>query len=270
MSLPFPALQSLSISIDDDTEHLLLPFLARLGVPALDELTIRYDIRLSVTVDRRLPATQIHDVLLNVSRSTRMRSFTLQGFELAAPPEDEHVLDLSILAPLLSLHDLETLEMRGVPVLLSSDDAATVARSWPKLRYLRICDKVRFEEPLRRRLLQADDLLPFARHCPKLETLGLPLEIVATSVPAGAPDLPPPSRIHKLCVAGVAERVSRDMLELFTRVFPWADVRAPSHSAGEAIWNLSVRGDLTDEDEDHEGEEEVEHERDEDESAEES
>ncbi|GJE95640.1 hypothetical protein PsYK624_118260 [Phanerochaete sordida] len=261
VTLPFRALTKLSILIINTTEPFLLPLLDRLGAPNLSELKIHYDIRLHLFVDLRPAAKQIHNVLLRVSRFPQMRSFTLQGSELARPPEDEHILTMAMLAPLLLLRQMETLEMCGFPVLFSSEESAAVASAWPLLKCLRIADKVHFREPLRRRLLQADDLLPFARHCPALEVLALPLEIVGTSVPTGAPDLPPPSRINKLFVSSVAKEVSQDMLELFTRVFPWADVKVPGALGSEAISLISVRGALQEEeggDEDEADEEEQE------------
>lgn len=251
-SLPFPALKKLSISINNATERFLIPFLGKLGAPVLQELKIHYDVRLDYRTDLRPAASQIRDILRNLSRFTHLRAFTLDGFNLAAPPENEHILRALMLAPLLTLRKLETLEMRGVPAMLSSGDAATMARAWPRLQCLRISDKVYFPDHLERRtLLQTDDLLPFARFCPDLHTLGLPLEIEETSIRVGAPGLPPPSKLGKLSVSGVAEEVSEDVIALFTRVFPSVSVKVPSGYEGAAS-ELCARGDYGDDETDSE------------------
>ncbi|GJE95674.1 hypothetical protein PsYK624_118600 [Phanerochaete sordida] len=224
--LPFLILEELALRVGVRAEHALVPFLQKLGAPALQMLNITRGFRSNWDSPdfRRPPATYVHTLLSEVSRFCRLRTFTLDSPLTDSPPEDEHILSGHMLTPLSSLRALETLDLRVLPVHLTLGDTESLARAWPHMRYLRVADEAFRGGATRLRLLEVDALLPFARLCPQLDVLTLPLRIseAAPDVVMGA--LPPPSQVTALCVVDVRPGVSDAAVELLARVFPRARV----------------------------------------------
>lgn len=84
------------------------------------------------------------------------------------------------LRPLTALQNLTVLDMPTVSVDLHPEDVASMARSWPRLRELRIGGSC--IRPGRRPFptsICTEDLYPFAQHCPSLSKLAI---TVAASV----------------------------------------------------------------------------------------
>lgn len=181
--LPFPALERIKLKAHVADAALMVSVLHQLQAPGLREMTIAFHVNEPAGVQRGLrtavrpTAAYAHAVLGAASAHTQLRAFefaehatyTIVDRPLAVPPEC--TLDLRTLAPLLALHALERVELPDTPVSLARGDTAQLAQAWSHARIVRLGDQApgaHGHVPLR-------ELLPFARGCPRLETLGLPL-----------------------------------------------------------------------------------------------
>lgn len=80
-----------------------------------------------------------------------------------------YMMDEDTISPLYKLKSLSRLQLRAVPFHLTSSAIPNLALAWPNIREMELgqkCFALHVE-------LTVEDLLPFAKHCPKLETLGI-------------------------------------------------------------------------------------------------
>ncbi|EPQ57640.1 hypothetical protein GLOTRDRAFT_74552 [Gloeophyllum trabeum ATCC 11539] len=106
----------------------------------------------------------------------------------------EERITLQTLAPLFACAKLKTLELlHEYPMNMSQEDMEVVATKWPLLEQLKLCSEPFTQE---KSTLTLRALLPFARHCPNLEFLGLYVDATAADLPLATP--PPFQRLRRL------------------------------------------------------------------------
>lgn len=126
-----------------------------------------------------------------------------------------------MLSPLLSMNKLETLDLCYTPVALVPADIEPMARAWPQIKCLRLYD-MSPEDECPTKYLQVEDLLPFARFCPELRMLGLPIRIVQalmhTTMQPSCAELE--LKLERVCVAIIRTMLIADAVKFFCKGFP--------------------------------------------------
>ncbi|KAJ7104266.1 hypothetical protein B0H15DRAFT_809280 [Mycena belliarum] len=100
----------------------------------------------------------------------------------ANTPPSAEVLSFSTLSPLQNFPNLTIFELiHQNPLVLTVDDLDQLARSWPSLRKLILNNEPAASD---NSSLTLNALLPFARHCPELEQLGLFINASTADLPS--------------------------------------------------------------------------------------
>lgn len=181
----FPALWDYSVtaSFDDVARFFNLQF-------APTNLTTFY-------VDSELieTASSIHDVLAVLAENCQLLKYlALVSFRDSSSPgtgsshtesdnPDDYIISFDNIKPILKLANLTSLEMlHHHPIAVTKQDIETLASAWPSLEtFILNNEPVIFSEST----LMLDDLLSFARHCPKLNHLGLFVDASSVESPLG-------------------------------------------------------------------------------------
>ncbi|KAK7053770.1 hypothetical protein R3P38DRAFT_2601535 [Favolaschia claudopus] len=127
---------------------------------------------------------KLHTVIQECLDHTALDSIEVKDWDgLVRPAEDElasYRISLDVLRPLLAFKRLEQVAYQTYPDVDVGDDfLEEMAKAWPRLSSLHLCNEVLITQPPRATLRC---LLPFARHCRHLEALGI--RIHARNIPA--------------------------------------------------------------------------------------
>lgn len=174
----FPALYDLSISVH--LQHML-----RFMTAPFFPVNLRM---LYVHVMHIVPPPQVHDFLSAVAENCQSLielvlhySGEPHGLVFRRNPPADDLLTWDTLRPVLKCPNLTLFELHWeTPLAMSHADLEDLAASWPALETLILNPQpLPSAEPSP---LTLDALLPFARHCPRLRTLGL---YISASAPHG-------------------------------------------------------------------------------------
>ncbi|TFK35690.1 hypothetical protein BDQ12DRAFT_611416 [Crucibulum laeve] len=172
----FPALWDLSMTIrfKDAARFLDVPF-------APTNLTVLY-----LDSEEIETPQNIYTILKTVSENcVLLKALTLVSLRDPDPDSEEQEqrrITMDDLRPLLRCPNLTSLELvHQYPLDIYQDDVASLAASWPSLENLLLNN-----EPvtMNKSTLTLRALLPFARHCPKLHSLGLFIDASAEILPS--------------------------------------------------------------------------------------
>ncbi|GJE95675.1 hypothetical protein PsYK624_118610 [Phanerochaete sordida] len=229
----FPALQYLRV--EAATNHVaLLRLMRNVAAPSLLELNLSVKVPLAnkEEISRRTEAMVPVEALFGVvSRFLLLRSFSFLYFwqNHWAYSSPVYSIHWRTLLSLSSLRYLEKLDLSAVPMALADADLDALARAWPKIEELRLYDLKKvvwdFQD---RSFLQVDALLSFARFCPLLRVLGLPMEISLDTSYREGDELPPPLALETLWVSNIdATEVREDdwTVRLLAAVLPYAQIK---------------------------------------------
>ncbi|GJE95684.1 hypothetical protein PsYK624_118700 [Phanerochaete sordida] len=225
-TLPFPALEALQLWVAPGGFPSLLPFLEKLGAPSLQEFRAS-NIREGYGTVVHFHANQMHAMICEFSRFSQLRVLAFPGVtwrwlpSLGRTPLIDGLLSENVLEPLYSLRALKELKLGNFPIRLTSDEIIEqMARAWPQIEELWVTFYVSTLHFIAREdLLQVDAMLPFARSCPKLTALGLPISISRT--PLHVPELlPKHPRLQILCLIDIGPNVTEETVDLLAQVFP--------------------------------------------------
>lgn len=182
--------------------------------------------------DERPTAAALGELTASLRPFTTLRHFAIEAY-FAPEVLPEHIATASILEPFLTMPCLEKLEFGYIPFALKAEDLARMARAWPELERLEIGQDVAHPPPT----IQLEDLIPFALHCPKLRSLGLPL-LVPENTRCLEYALPPGQSKSVLAVINAGDTegimISPAVKEFLARVFPRA-VMSSRQISREAI-----------------------------------
>ncbi|KAH9945542.1 hypothetical protein B0H21DRAFT_433315 [Amylocystis lapponica] len=98
--------------------------------------------------------------------------------ENAPPDHIDCTIRLHTLSPLLTLHRLEKLEVSSSHLELTNEDIEKIAIAFPELHTLALMPTHASD---RIPLVTLEGLIPLLRHCPRLETLRIALNAIASS-----------------------------------------------------------------------------------------
>jgi len=127
-------------------------------------------------------------------------------------------ITIHTISPLLTLSQIVSFEISHVyPLRISQSDIERIAASWPVIQNLILnCAPIVSSEPS---TLTPYALLPFAKHCPHLERLGIYMDASVVDVPPSLP-LEPFKDLTLLC-AGVSHITDKESVALFlSRILP--------------------------------------------------
>ncbi|KAF8068091.1 hypothetical protein FPV67DRAFT_1669955 [Lyophyllum atratum] len=173
----FPSLWDLNITVlfDDATNFLDTSFaptnLTSLFLESLIIETPTKVLRLITAIAENCQALKTLALVSLVDSST---------FATQVPNKDDSIT-MDTLRPLLTCPNLASLDLiHHRPLHLQQEDMEEIATSWPDLEKLFLNNEPVYME---RSTLTLQALLPFARHCPKLHTLGLFIDATAADIP---------------------------------------------------------------------------------------
>ncbi|KAG6867656.1 hypothetical protein C0993_012675 [Termitomyces sp. T159_Od127] len=173
----FPSLFDLSMTITlaDATNFLTIPFSPpNLTIMYLDSPVTETPITLSAFLNTIPEACPLLKSLTVASASHSDLDFT-------SAPEKEDCITIDTLRPLLKCPNLTSFEIdHHYPLRLESSDIEEIATSWPGAETLVLNIQPAY---LDNSNLTLRALLPFARHCPKLQMLGLFMNATTTDLP---------------------------------------------------------------------------------------
>jgi hypothetical protein len=170
----FPSLHHLAImtSFSNVTEFLKFPFFP-------SNLTV-----LRITSLSSEEPSEVHELSVAVAGNCRLlttfclSSMLYSGGNLEEPPT------LNTLRPLLSCSKMTTFEIvHRLQLSLQLEDIEEIASKWPSLDTLILNNNPVLPLP-RESQLTLRSLLPFARHCPRLQHLGLFLDASTIDIPS--------------------------------------------------------------------------------------
>lgn len=220
-TLPFPSLRHLTIKYSREKYMNLSMFLQRVAAPVLEQVVLNEKDRWQHIQTVRPTAASMSETIHAMEHLQSLRSlvYDTTWSLFSEPVRPEEVLSLSTLAPLLTMRNLNTLDIRALPFALVSADIQSIAHAWPHLRYLRLGDTASGYQP--QDYLRIEDLLPFTEKCPQLRTLGLPLCIPRNSAQDAVPlDMEMYSLLSELHVLRVDAQFSREVVQMLAELFP--------------------------------------------------
>ncbi|RDB15061.1 hypothetical protein Hypma_005428 [Hypsizygus marmoreus] len=120
---------------------------------------------------------KVHDLLVAVAKSAPdlktlilWSSSDADGYT-ALPTSPENIIDIKTIRPLFNCRDIRCLDfLLRHTIYLNESDVEEVAKAWPSIQRLVLNHTPKH---LHDGVLTLGSLLPFARHCPHLETLAL-------------------------------------------------------------------------------------------------
>ncbi|KAG6865690.1 hypothetical protein C0991_000304 [Blastosporella zonata] len=173
----FPSLYDLSMTITFDAamKFLTTPFSpSNLTMMHIDSPAIEPPSSL-------LKLIQLIPVACPLLKSLTLMSFIDVQVQPAAPAKED-CITIHTLRPLLKCPNLTSFELEHHnPVHLELTDIEEIATSWPGVESLVLNTQPAYIEQTG---LTLSALLPFARHCPKLQLLGLFINATTTDFPA--------------------------------------------------------------------------------------
>lgn len=174
----FPSLFDLSMTITfaDATNFLTTPFSpANLTMMYLDSPVTETPITLSALLNTIPEACPL-------LKSLTVASASHSELEFTNAPEKGDCVNINTLRPLLKCPNLTSFEIdHHYPLQLELSDVEEIATSWPGVETLVLDIQPAY---LDNSNLTLRALLPFARHCPKLQRLGLFMNATTNDFPA--------------------------------------------------------------------------------------
>jgi len=171
----FPSLHHLAIMtcFSNVTEFLKFPF-------SPSNLTV-----LRITSYSLEEPFEVHELSVAVAENCRLlTTFYLSSMVYSGGTLEETPMTLDTLRPLLSCSRMTTFEIvHQLQLFLQLEDIEEIASKWPSLDTLILNNDPVLHLP-RESQLTLWSLLPFARHCPRLQHLGLFLHASAMDIPA--------------------------------------------------------------------------------------
>ncbi|KAH0835433.1 hypothetical protein J3R83DRAFT_9064 [Lanmaoa asiatica] len=168
--------------------------------------------------------TEVHTLLVTLSQQCQLLSkLNLQLYHKVLPsnlPPDQQ-LSYDTLKPILTFPNLSSFELvHKYPLKITLDELEDLASKWPNLECLMLNAEPLFlnEDAL---TLDLRALLPFARHCPRLRTLGLYINATEAEIPSSYTPLEPFSTaFHTLSVGTSQVRDTSAVATFLSRIFP--------------------------------------------------
>ncbi|KAF5311541.1 hypothetical protein D9758_018927 [Tetrapyrgos nigripes] len=187
----FPSLESLTILCSYWTAS---NFLCH-QIPQLASLHL-------ITQKQETPA-HAQSLLSNISKTCpciKQLSLTVKGeMPLEVPSPAEHLLTVETLRPILACPSITSFEIiHPLPLSLGLDELVEIASAWPRLQRLDLNSAPLTSRQPTPKDLSLHALLPFARYCSDIETLGLFINAKSYSIPSDAEIEPLPSPFTKL------------------------------------------------------------------------
>ncbi|KAE9398143.1 hypothetical protein BT96DRAFT_1020341 [Gymnopus androsaceus JB14] len=133
--------------------------------------------------------TLISEIVASFSRLTTLRLDNLEDVEipdgLPSQPLGDDTIHLEDISPLLNRYpDMRCFMLRSpYPLALDDNDMETIAKSWPQLKYLWLCDQPCVLFPEREKRITLNALSHLSRHCPCLSVVGLYLDATSDHIP---------------------------------------------------------------------------------------
>lgn len=133
-----------------------------------------------------------------------LQSLMLALLTLSVPsPAHSTDITLNTISPIMSLKHLEAFGLTyNYPLALSSSDIDELARALPLIKKLYLCESSYDTHDRSATTLGLDTLVSFARHCPRLEELGV---FIDAGVPSPPPRIPEGVRFNKLQTLSVGQ-----------------------------------------------------------------
>ena len=184
----FPDLIDLSLNVDLPK---MSEFMARTFFPT--HLNLLYlHVTHPTTPEQLQPFLSLAaDTLPHLAQLSLDRGEDPRLFQFRADPPEDELVTWDTLRPILRFAQLTTFELSWFPApVLHDADLEELAQSWPTLERLSFLSELPSPRPLS---LTMRALVPFARHCPHLISLGLLVD--ATE---GAADISSPSSLSTL------------------------------------------------------------------------
>ncbi|KAG6808956.1 hypothetical protein H0H92_002243 [Tricholoma furcatifolium] len=201
---------SLTISFDDAVKFLTIPFFpSNLTILFIDSPSIE-----DPTAVQALTSA-VPDVCPLLKELTLI-SFVEPHMPFNSPPKKEECINIDAFRPLFKCPNLTSFELEHhYPLHLDLADVEEIATSWPAIEVLSLNTQPVYAEHTN---LTLRALLPFARHCPKLQRLGMFLHATITDFPtadqASVYQLPPFRALHTLSM-GVSPIEEEGSVALF-------------------------------------------------------
>ncbi|KNZ81377.1 hypothetical protein J132_00962 [Termitomyces sp. J132] len=174
----FPSLFDFSttIAFEDAIKFLTIPFSpSNLTIIYLDSPTTETPTTLSALLNAIPEACPL-------LKSLTLTSALFNDMELTSAPEKEDCVNIDTLRPLLKCPKLTSFEIEHhYPLHLELSDIEEIATSWPGVETLVLNPQPTYLEDSN---LTLRALLPFARHCSKLQRLGLFMDATTIDFPA--------------------------------------------------------------------------------------
>lgn len=228
--LPFASLSCLSINTTIENLNSLLSFFKAIHPARLLDLCVylgrRYDAD-GIELGLQPISQDLSELFSLLSKFCTLHSLAIRtilriplpvGIEPAFPINDDGI------SPLLAIKHLRHLDLAHItPIELSPDFFPRAAKSWQSLQYfaLGVYDVRWFT-------MAVEDLVPFATHCLKLHTLGIPLSYSL----GGKPEQPMPTpqmTLKHIDHAWVEDSQVDAVAVVLARIFPRVQVEYTPH-----------------------------------------
>lgn len=225
----FSTLRSLKLSCGTTEIASMITLMTYLSAPTLELLHISFHIWDLVPLDapetqhqpRQPTEHQMIQLFSLLVKFTTLRSLEIysDSYRLAHPNRG---IPFDALHQLFGLQALEDLNLSDVPVRVQPHQIEHLATAWPNIRSLRLGEDMRGAIPV----VQVEDLVPFAVHCPKLTELGIVLRIPARSacLETNLPFERSTSVLQNLRVGGSEVVFSSDVAAFVALTFPRASL----------------------------------------------
>ncbi|THU83351.1 hypothetical protein K435DRAFT_871363 [Dendrothele bispora CBS 962.96] len=143
--------------------------------------------------------------------SLEIRHNTIDLSALRAPLSPESALTLEVLSSILQRSSICSFSIQHpLPFDVGLGEVETIASSWPRLKSLSLaCDPYLVQQPTTSYKLGVDAFLPFVRHCPDIEELGLFIDARSSAIPSNEVLDALPSPFTKLRILSVGTSVIR-------------------------------------------------------------
>ncbi|GJE85078.1 hypothetical protein PsYK624_011550 [Phanerochaete sordida] len=224
--LPFPVLERLQVKAHTPNVNALTCILRRLQAPALRALELEYD----PGQDSHSPtAAYVRSTFGAVEHLVQLHKFSFGVRTRREPVEASRIDDI---ASLLTLRSLEHIDLDTLPLVLAPADIDRIARAWPHATTLLLGNWADGT-------LQLPDLLPLAKSCPRLRTLGVPLAIPETFKLGALPEFGTGLPLRELRTSADGPAFSEDAAVFLACTFPCAQLQTWNQDDQDAVQRIN-------------------------------
>lgn len=167
--------------------------------------------------------TEVHTFLATLSqRCPLLSNLVIQFYHKVLPfvlPADQR-LSYATIKPILTFPNLTSFELvHKFPLRITLDDLEDLASKWPHLECLMLnAEPLFLHEDAFTPDLRA--LVPFARHCPRLRSLGLYINATEAEIPSSHTSLKPFNALHTLSLGTSEVRDTSAVAAFLSRICP--------------------------------------------------